>query len=153
MALLTFACVLPFLPAWLRREDYGAARQAALAMSARVDEANVSSWINEHTPSRAVFLCGDFPSVLVVGPAGRRVVSVRRSFSNPYLDERARRVDRDRMFAALAQGDVTAFRALARAYHVTYVLTGGEGDPDLAGAPGLREMLGSGRFRLYSVLP
>ena len=99
-------------PRYLGREAFKNAR--TLSQQLAVDEERgVHGWMREHTDPTSVFLASDNDALTLVGPAGRSVVCVASSFSNPYVDHMVRATARDRMFHALVDGDGEAFDAIA----------------------------------------
>ncbi len=118
---VTLLLVIVAYPRYLRRDDFTEVRDDAVAMNARFP-IDVVEWIRAHTSPRDVFLCTDDASMYIVAPAGRKVVSTNRYFSNPYVDWESRDRDRARMYGQLERGDLTGFLALAAKYRVRFVL-------------------------------
>ena len=80
------------------------------------------AWLMENTRPEDVVLCREPQAILIAGPAGRKVVATMLFYSNLYMDFNKRFHDRDAAFAAIQDGDDGAFVALAREYHITYLL-------------------------------
>jgi hypothetical protein len=118
---LTLVLVAAAYPRYLQRNDFTELKDSAAALSQRFP-VDVVNWIRSHTSSDDVFLCTDDASLYIVPPAGRKVVSTNRYFSNPYVDWAAREADRARMFDQLKQHDVAGFHGLAAKYGVRYIL-------------------------------
>jgi hypothetical protein len=118
---LTLVLVAAAYPRYLQRSDFTELKDEAAALSQRFP-ADVVTWIRSHTSSDDVFLCTDDASLYIVPPAGRKVVSTNRYFSNPYVDWVARETDRARMFDQLKQHDIAGFHGLAAKYGVRYIL-------------------------------
>ncbi len=108
-------------PRYLGREAHARAR----ADSVRVAESELpatSTWIRQNTDADAVVLASDDDGLRIVGPAGRRVVSLGTPFANIYVSPRTREAGRNQMFAALAEGNASAFFEAAGPFGVTHVL-------------------------------
>ncbi len=108
-------------PRYIGREAHARAR----ADSVRVAQSEVpatSRWIRQNTAADSVVLASDDDSLRIVGPAGRRVVSIGAPFANIYVSPTTREAGRNQMFAALLAGNVPAFFRLAREFGVTHVL-------------------------------
>jgi hypothetical protein len=118
---VTLLLVVAAYPRYLQRQDFTDVRQEAVAMNERFP-IDVVDWIRAHTSSDDVFLCTDDASLYIVPPAGRKVVSTNRYFSNPYVDWVTRDADRSRMFDQLGRGDIDGFRTLAAKYGVRFIL-------------------------------
>ena len=118
---VTLLLVVAAYPRYLRRQDFTDVRQEAAAMNERFP-IDVVDWIRAHTSPDDVFLCTDDASLYIVPPAGRKVVSTNRYFSNPYVDWVTRDADRSRMFDQLGRGDIDGFRTLAAKYGVRFIL-------------------------------
>ena len=80
------------------------------------------AWLMENTRPEDVVLCREPQAILIAGPAGRKVVATMLFYSNLYMDFNKRFHDRDAAFTAIQDGDDEAFVALAREYHITYLL-------------------------------
>ena len=86
----------------------------------------VYAWILEHTDASDVFLCEDQLGLIVVGPAGRKLVGTMLIFANPYVDSARRLADREAMFDAMRAKDARRFRRLARVHGVRFALLRGK---------------------------
>lgn len=95
-----------------------------------VPRTEIVEWIREHTTSEDVFLthsAGAVAPVLIVGPAGRRVVGTEDPmFASAFVDWNARERDRLDMVKELRKGNVRGFIKRAAPYGVTLVLTSKE---------------------------
>ena len=89
---------------------------------ASVPHADVRAFLLGSTGPGDVILADDWTALHIIVPLGRHVVAMNEFFSNPFVDLERRRADRDRMDVLLDQGDWPAFRELAGAYGVRYVL-------------------------------
>jgi hypothetical protein len=94
----------------------------------------------------------------IIGPAGRNVVSVDRFFSNPnpYVDYEARASARDRMFAALMNGDLASFEDLRRPFDVSHLLARGDEprvirEPSLASGTILTLVFVAGTITIFEI--
>jgi hypothetical protein len=86
-------------------------------------------WMRSALRPDDVVLSTDDRALMVVGPAGAKVVVLEALFGNLYVDHHRRALARDEMFAALRRGDEPAFEALAEEYSVSYVLWVGVDGP------------------------
>jgi hypothetical protein len=120
LTLIMLMVALAF-PSYVRRMEYGPRRAEALEIRS-VLATDAFAWIQGHTGHRDVFLATDEMALYVVSPAGRKVVATHYYFSNPYVDWDRRDRDRTRMFELLRDCDLAGFAALARPYHVEYVI-------------------------------
>jgi hypothetical protein len=117
----TLLLVVAWYPKYLERPDFTEIRMEAVSMNAQLP-VDVVGWIRAHTSPDDVFLSTDDTSMYVVPPAGRKVVSTNRYFSNPYVDWVSRDADRARMFKCLAERDVDGFFEVAARYRVRFIL-------------------------------
>jgi len=92
-------------------------------------------WIRANTLPNDVFLTSEGSCLSLVGPAGRKCVLTRKSFSNPYVDWNLRQVDHQAMWDSLTSGDCGRFSEYARAYAVSYVMAVEGETPQLRGGP------------------
>lgn len=138
-------------PRYLGREAFKNAR--TLSQQLAVDEERgLHGWMREHTDPTSVFLASDNDALTLVGPAGRSVVCVASSFSNPYVDHMVRATARDRMFHALVDGDGEAFDRLRREFGVTHVLARDRQVDSLRLHPELvREAFSAGSVTVFEV--
>jgi hypothetical protein len=79
-------------------------------------------WMRSALRSDDVVLSTDDRALMVIGPAGAKVVALECLYANPYVDCTRRGRARDEMFSALRRGDARSFEALAEEYSVTHVL-------------------------------
>ncbi len=118
----TLLVFLFYLPAY-RNAPMFTKTQDAVSWAARfTDITPAYAWLMENTRPEDVVLCRERQAILIAGPAGRKVVATMLFYSNLYLDFNKRFHDRDAMFRAIQMRDETAFLALAREYHIAYVL-------------------------------
>lgn len=109
-------------PAYLQRDDFVATRAIA-QRNLNPDQQQIFAWLRQHTQPTDVFLTSNQLGLFLVGPAGRKVVTVDRFFSNPYVNWQPRQRDAELMVDYLLQGNRPGFQALVEQYHVTYLLT------------------------------
>ena len=118
---VTLVLVAAAYPRYLHRSDFTETRNEAAALSQRFPT-DVVNWIRTNSSPDDVFLCTDDASLYIVPPAGRKVVSTNRFFSNPYVNWVSRDADRTRMFDQLKRRDIDGFRVLADTYGVRFIL-------------------------------
>ena len=146
--------VISYLPTYLTHSDFSTSRRDALATMA-TDTPRFWSWLRCYVGPNDVILANNQDAATIVTAAGSKTVVMWVGFSNPYVPYGPRADARTRMYAALDTGDVETFKALAREYQVTYVLTSGDRSERFARtAPdGLRLALAGSDRRLYKVDP
>lgn len=120
-AVLVLLIVCAIYPRYLGREAFHAAVVTARDVLTD-DERSTYAWLREHTDRRAVVLSSDLDALLLVGPAGRHVVSVAMYFSNPYVSHEERARDRNTMLGAVLGGDRDALERVRPQYGITHVL-------------------------------
>ena len=151
--------VLFTLPQYRSRGYLQSARQAALAEAGRPHLHETFAWLRANASPDDVFLASPDTALRVIGPAGRKVVLVGEVFSNPYVDWSARARSTRAMWRALLEGDLRTFRALARAFHVTYLISWRQDQPWLdalleeRNVPGLSSAFKSGGVRILELTP
>jgi hypothetical protein len=69
---------------------------------------------------------------LIIGPAGRKTVAPDALFSNPYVEHRSRKLDRDRMLTAFQSQDLPTLMNLARVRDVGAAVMTGSHDCGIA---------------------
>jgi hypothetical protein len=119
--------LLAVLPAQARRT--GSLGTGIIHDSAVQTGVDAYRWMRSTLRSDDVVLATDDRALMVVGPAGAKVVAIEALWSNLYVDCAKRARARDDMFSALRRGDKPAFDALAEEYSVTYVLWVGVDGP------------------------
>jgi len=107
-------------PAYSTRYDLQQLRQHAVSRDPSFGKA--MAFLRESAGTRDVVLGTHGAGQLIIGPAGRKTVSVSPWFSNPYVAYEPRARDRDEMFARLTRGDDQGFLALAASYRVSMVM-------------------------------
>ena len=111
-------------------QNFATDRADAEYFSSIVPRTEIISWIREHTTLQDVFLTHSaeaWAPILIVGPAGRRVVATNTSmFASPFVDWKERKRDQRTMVRALTTGDVEGFKRLATHYGVTFLLASEE---------------------------
>lgn len=114
------AVALAALPAQARRA--GPQRTGLIHDSTVQTGLDAYRWMRRALRPDDVVLATDDRALMVVGPAGAKVVVLEALFGNLYVDHDRRTRARDEMFSALRRGDEPAFEALAEEYSVSYVL-------------------------------
>jgi hypothetical protein len=143
------------LPQYRTRGYFESARETSLAEEGRQNLREAYDWIRANTSAADVFLASPDVALQVVGPAGRKVVVAGEVYSSPYVDWAARSRSSRWMWRALREKDGAAWRALARASDVSYVISSRQEDPALDdlfadhGAPGLEPAFKSGGLRIH----
>jgi hypothetical protein len=156
IAVLLIALVA-VLPQYRTRGYFGSSREGAMAEADEPHRRAAYDWIRARTSPHDVFLASPDVALEVVGPAGRKVVVAGEVYSSPYVDWSARLRSSQWMSRALRDGDGPAFRSLARASGVRYVINARQERPwldDLLAeqrTPGLVPAFKSGGVRIYRV--
>lgn len=133
------------------------ARRARSQRTGIIHDSTVQSGLDAYRWMRSalrpddVVLATDERALMVVGPAGAKVVVLEALFGNLYVDHRKRSIARDEMFAALRRGDEAGFEALAEEYSVTHVLWVGADGPCFDPVPirSLALAFDNGKTRIY----
>jgi hypothetical protein len=94
----------------------------AIARQRDPHHAAVTAFLHKSVPADAVVVGSRGASLEIIRPAGRHVVAVNPTWSNPYIDNAGRVRDRDAMLEALRAHNHERIRVLAGAYHVTHVV-------------------------------
>jgi hypothetical protein len=149
---LLLALTLLVLPRHLRGKDLSSYRQDALTFSSDPRIHDLYDWLRRHTPPNTVVLCDDALCVYTVAPAGRGVVSLPENYSNPYVAREPRAADRDRMFEAVRNRDVSLFASLVAQYRVGYVAFRGAAIPSDAALFNLKRVGHFGDVELDAVV-
>jgi hypothetical protein len=135
------------------KADFQEYRREALATSAQFAETRLLERLRTETPPDAVVLATAEDSLYRVAPAGRAVVAIPASQSNPYMAQGGRDHDQKAMLNAILTGDGATLHALADAYGVTNIVLGPDDTATLdnVGAPadGIRELSRRGGYSLY----
>lgn len=119
-AAIVVAAVAYALPQYRSRFDFTYGR--SISETRDPTHARVTKFLQTSIPETAVVLGSRGASLQIIGPAGRKVVAVNASWSNPYVENAARVRDREAMLEALKAHDTRRFTDLADAYHVTHVV-------------------------------
>ncbi len=149
---------LVLYPHFLRADSQSKWRARAQAFEADTDLGITSRFARTQAGASDVFLTDDRHAMYAVVPAGRHVVCVPDTMSNPYVDHEQRVRDRAAMYGAMRSGDETAFRTLAQRYGVTYVVAAGSANEDCCAAPAstplfLEAVLAADGLTIYRVRP
>jgi hypothetical protein len=135
------------------KADFQEYRREALATTAQFAETRLLERLRTETPPDAVVLATAEDSLYRVAPAGRAVVAIPASQSNPYIPQGSRDHDQKAMLKAVLTGDSATLHALADAYGVTHIVLGPEDTATLdrvgASAEGIRELSRRGGYSLY----
>jgi hypothetical protein len=135
------------------KADFNEYRREALATSAQFAETRLLGRLRTETPPDAVVLAGAEDSLYRVAPAGRSVVAIPASQSNPYVAQGGRDADQEAMLKAVLSGDSATLDALAESYGVTHIVLGPDDTAalDSMGGPpeGIRELSRRGGYSLY----
>jgi hypothetical protein len=109
------------------------------------------NWLRENTSPGTVVLCPPSLAAYTVAASGRGVVSLPMNHSNPYVSFVQRDTDRQLMYGALRDGEVSLFLKLARKYRVEYVAFERE-TSSTSVSHLLREIGSFGRIRLAAIV-
>jgi hypothetical protein len=135
------------------KADFHEYRREALTNSAQFAETRLLERLRTETPPDAVVLATAEDSLYRVAPAGRVVVAIPASQSNPYVTQGGRDQDQEAMLKAVLSGDSATLDALAESYGVTHIVLGPDDTAalDNAGGPseGIREISRRGGYSLY----
>jgi hypothetical protein len=137
------------------KADFQEYRREALAATAQFEETRLLQRLRAETPPDAVVLATAEDSLYRVAPAGRAVVAIPSSQSNPYITQGGRDHDDKEMLKALLTGDSATLHTLADAYAVTHIVLGPDDTAalDKIGAPnGLKELSRRGGYSLYELI-
>lgn len=118
------ACVFaaPALLTYPGRRDFTYWRREALRLGGDPTMIALHRFARERATERDIFLCDDDQAMFGIVAAGRHVVAVPDTMSNPYVSHEMRHRDRNAAFAAIRAGDRPRFDAIARAYGITFVV-------------------------------
>ena len=138
------------------KADFQEYRREALAMSAHFSETRLLERLRTETPPDAVVLATAEDSLYRVAPAGRAVVAIPASQSNPYITQGGRDHDSKAMLKAVLAGDSATLHTLANVYGVTHIVLGPDDTAalDRAGAStaGIKELSRRGGYSLYELV-
>jgi hypothetical protein len=139
------------------KADFQEYRREALAATAQFAETRLLERLRTETPPDAVVLATAEDSLYRVAPAGRAVVAIPASQSNPYIPQGGRDHDQKAMLKAVLTGDAATLHALANAYGVTHIVLGPDDTATLdrvgARVDGIRELSRRGGYSLYERMP
>jgi hypothetical protein len=111
------------LPSYIDRYDFTYFREQNLAREKETARIDMYNYIIKNIESDKVILCEDGePSVYLVMPTGRKMVSIGISYSNPYVDFDTRDSDRNNMVSFVKTGQPHSAEKLFADYKVSYVL-------------------------------
>ncbi len=130
MALVTVGLVVVVATRYddyVARVDIVASRSESLRI-AEEGAVPVYHWLLEGTRPTDVVLADQRVGFYAVQTAGRKTISLRALFSNPYVDVKMRARDADRMFMSLRRGQVEKFLETARQYQVKFVVVDSKRD-------------------------
>ena len=152
LVLAVAGAVAALFPSYREREAFTAGRRDAERDDSRLNRQEAREWIRAHSAPDDVFLAADDLALMIVGPAGRKVVALDAYFSNPYVDWQARHEARDAMVADLREGRFGELAARARALGVGFVIhkRSDRWGPD--DAPVLRREFTNARIGIYRVV-
>ena len=122
LVLAVAAAVAARFPSYREREAFTAGRRDAERDDSRLNRQEAREWIRAHSASDDVFLAADDLALMIVGPAGRKVVALDAYFSNPYVDWQARHAARDAMVADLCEGRFAELAARGKALGVGFII-------------------------------
>jgi len=140
------------LPSYRERDAFAAGHREAEREDSRLNREEAREWIRTYSRPDDVFLAADDLALLIVGPAGRKVIALNPYFSNPYLDAQARREARDTMVEDLRQKRPEAFAARARDLGVRFVIHQHSDHWGPDEAPVLRREFAGARIGIYRVV-
>jgi hypothetical protein len=148
---VTIAVVAAF-PFYRQREAFTSGRRDAERDDSRLNRQEAREWIRAHTAPDDVFLAADDMALMIVGPAGRKVVAVNAYFSSPYVDWRARHETRDAMVTDLREQRFADLVARCKAHGVGFVIhkRSDRWEPD--DAPVLLREFGNARIGIYRLV-
>ena len=110
-------------PSYINRYDFTYFREQNLLREKETARIDMYNYIIKNISSDKVILCEDGdPSVYVVMPTGRKMVSIGISYSNPYVDFDMRETDRNNMVLFAKTGKPSSAKKLFNDYQVSYVL-------------------------------
>jgi len=153
--LAVYVTVRATYDAFQGKADFQEYRREALAATAQFAETRLLQRLRTETPPDAVVLATAEDSLYRVAPAGRAVVAIPSSQSNPYMTQGGRDHDQKEMLKAVLTGDSATLHTLADAYAVTHIVLGPDDTAalDKTGAPdGLKELSRRGGYSLYELI-
>jgi hypothetical protein len=155
--LLIYVTVRATYETFQGKADFQEYRREALTTSAHFAQTRLLERLRTETPSDAVVLATAEDSLYRVAPAGRLVVAIPASQSNPYIPQGGRDQDQEAMLKAVLARDSATLHALAATYGVTHIVLGPDDTAalDSAGGPadGIRELSRRGGYSLYELIP
>jgi hypothetical protein len=138
------------------KPDFQEYRREALAATAQFAETRLLQRLRTETPPDAVVLATAEDSLYRVAPAGRAVVAIPASQSNPYLTQGGRDHDQKAMLKAVLTGDAATLHTLADMYGVTHIVLGPDDTAALdsvgARTDGIKELSRRGGYSLYELI-
>lgn len=115
-------CAFAYFPFYKNREDFVLLRQQAIEKENQTGKIEVYNYIIKNIPEDKVILCDIDPSIFPVMATARKMVAIRFTFSNPYLDFDERDKDRNNMILFLKTGEPADAKKLFGKYDTDYVL-------------------------------
>jgi hypothetical protein len=144
--------VVAAFPFYRQREAFTSGRRDAERDDSRLNRQEAREWIRAHTAPDDVFLAADDMALMIVGPAGRKVVAVNAYFSSPYVDWRARHETRDAMVTDLREQRFSDLVARCKAHGVGFVIHKRSDRWGTDEAPVLRREFGNPRIGIYRLV-
>lgn len=124
LALLGLTATLSY-PIFRSREAFTTERLKAKILRPSDARMDLFRWILAETEPTDVFLADDHDSLHLISPAGRKVVAMLPTFSNPFAPWKERHELRHQLFSMLSLRRKEPFFALARQVNLSYVLLEG----------------------------
>jgi hypothetical protein len=122
LVLAVAAAVAVAFPSYRQREVFTTERRDAERDDSRLNRQEAGEWIRAHSAPDDVFLAADDLALMIVGPAGRKVVALDAYFSSPYVDWQARHEARDALVTELREQRFSELVAQAKALGVGFVI-------------------------------
>jgi hypothetical protein len=110
------------LPALAARKEFARSRRQAQGQSAQAWRDRLRDHLRQHSRPEEVVLADPRDALWIVGPTGRKTVTVPKNFANPSGAWEPRAAAARTMLRALSRGDGPTFLALAREHEVSFVL-------------------------------
>jgi hypothetical protein len=154
--LAVYATVRATYDGFQGKADFQEYRREALAATAQFAETRLLQRLRTETPPDAVVLATAEDSLYRVAPAGRAVVAIPASQSNPYITQGGRDHDQKEMLKAVLTGDSATLHTLANTYGVTHIVLGPDDTAALdrvgAQVDGIKELSRRGGYSLYELI-
>jgi hypothetical protein len=152
LVLAVAAAVAALFPSYRERDAFTAGRRDAERDDSRLNRQEARAWIRGHSAPEDVFLAADDLALMIVGPAGRKVIALDAYFSSPYVDWQARHEARDAMVADLRERRFPELAARGKALGVGFLIhkRSDRWGPD--DAPVLRREFANARIGIYRLV-